>query len=70
MKLPGVYEAKSLGFTEQGELNLLIPQIFGTDPVPASAFVERPEDGARGFVSFISGQPEYPVWLGTIGKRG
>lgn len=68
-QLPGVYEAKCLGFDSATEARVLIPQVFGTEPVPAAFIAPAPEEGARGFVSFISGQAEYPVWLGTVGRK-
>jgi hypothetical protein len=67
--LPGVYEAKCVGFESATGLTVLIPQIFGTDPVPAFFLDAAPEVGARGFVSFISGQAEYPVWMGAVGRK-
>lgn len=61
---PGVYEAKAVGVSS-GVLNVLIPQVFGTESVPvAGVSGSVPPDGTRGFVAFISGQVEYPVWLG------
>jgi hypothetical protein len=63
-EFPGVYEAKSLGVKE-GRLMLLIPQAFGDDVVPAAGRIGEAPPGVHGYVSFISGEVEYPVWIGA-----
>jgi hypothetical protein len=63
----GVYEA--LVKSSQGEeIALLIPQVFGVNECPCDRWVgSAPPPGTRGFVSFIGGDPAWPVWLGAEG---
>ena len=58
----GIYR----GFCVDGEgLRVTIPQIFGEELVPLYSWVgARPQSQQFGVISFLSGDPSYPVWLG------
>lgn len=63
--LPGVYEAKVTS-SSPTSLTLLIPQAFRDQQVPCTHWVGGvPATNVRGFVSFIGGDPAWPVWLGV-----
>ena len=66
--LSGVYEGRivSLG---NGNATAFIPQVFGDVNVTISDFVHTPEVG-MGWVAFLSGNCEYPVWLSGAGGSG
>ena len=65
MKYGGVYEAKVSGFGPNDEVLVLIPQVFGSAQVPVAAVLgDPPSANDKGVVAFISGEPEYPVWVG------
>lgn len=62
----GVYEARVIG-TLDGDLVVVIPQVWGEDSVPlAGTAGSVPVIGDMGYVSFISGEREYPVWMGAV----
>jgi hypothetical protein len=66
-QFPGVYEAKAVGVSN-GVLQVQVPQVFGTDAVPIAGISgATPAAGTRGYVAFISGQVEYPVWISAGG---
>jgi hypothetical protein len=59
---PGVYQAKSTKIGRNG-VEALIPQVFGEAPVAISRFMGSiPAKVGIGWVIFIAGNPEYPVW--------
>lgn len=59
----GIYRA----FCVDGEtLRVTIPQIFGETAVPLYTWVTSPPVSQQfGAVSFVSGDPAYPIWLGA-----
>lgn len=63
-RMPGVYDAKVVA-PQNGKTMLLIPQAFGDVAVPAAGQIGACLPGTRGYVSFISGEVEYPVWIGA-----
>ena len=61
----GVYEAKVIG-TLEGDLTVAIPQVWGEEAVPLAGVAGViPAVGTMGYVAFISGEREYPVWMGA-----
>lgn len=61
----------------QNRIKLRIPQIFGQDvsewawPLQmASTELELPAIGQGVWVAFESGNPAYPMWLGTFATKG
>jgi hypothetical protein len=60
----GIYEAKAVS-TLDGDILVVIPQVWGEESVPlAGSAGMQPSIGSKGYVSFISGEREYPVWMG------
>jgi hypothetical protein len=63
---PSLYQARltKVGATAQA----LIPQVFGEAPVTVGHFLGSPPVGAdSGWVFFIGGNPEFPVWASGTG---
>lgn len=76
MTYPGVYRAKVIA-TGSDRITVVIPQVFSDIPVviesdyiigdlPEFNLGDRPEAEAMGFVSFVSGEAEWPVWMGAV----
>lgn len=64
MNQGGLYEAKVVSYSGNDTL-VLIPQVFLDTEVLLFDYVgDRPEISARGYVSFISGDIAWPVWVG------
>lgn len=65
MGLDGAYVAR-VEDAKQTPLLVKIPQIFQSTSVPLDKWVgRRPTANEDGFVVFINGQPEWPVWIGS-----
>lgn len=63
MDLGGVYDAKCHSAAEI-PATVVIPQVFGNTPVAVYSVIGTLAPGDRGWVSFVSGDSAYPVWLG------
>lgn len=62
---PGVYVARCTGHSGS-QVNVLIPQVFADVQVPLHLWVgDTPQPQTTGIVSFVGGDPTYPVWLGA-----
>ena len=62
----GIYRAKHTQLANTKML-VLVPQVLADLEVPLEGFIgPRPPVGSRGVVSFLGGDPAYPVWMGTI----
>lgn len=60
----GVYLARCVD-SSAASVQLLIPQLFGDIQIPITDWVgSQPVSQTFGFVSFLGGDPAYPVWLG------
>lgn len=60
----GVYRAFCVS-DKLGSTSVTIAQVFSTQVVPLFASAGgTPEAGQWGWVSFVSGDAAYPVWLG------
>lgn len=65
MTYGGVYEALVVSSSD-AVLDVLIPQIYREQTVPVTKWVgQKPVPSTKGFVSFISGDAAWPVWLGA-----
>ena len=66
MSLGGLYPAKVVDATTHSKPRVLIPQVFADIPVPLYDLTGgAPSNGERGYVSFINGEAEYPVWVSS-----
>ena len=54
-------------------VKVIVPQITGTEVTdwiwPLNSTVNPPVVGQGVWVSYIGGDPEYPIWLGSFGKN-
>jgi hypothetical protein len=70
---PSLYQAKATKVAGSG-IEALIPQVFGEATVTVQRFLGAvPASAAPGWVFFVGGDPEFPVWasgLGVIGTDG
>lgn len=61
----GIYKAKCADVAD-GYYRVLVPQVLGDAKAILHAWtgLEAPTPGEMGFVSFVAGDPAYPVWVG------
>jgi hypothetical protein len=63
---PGVYQAKATK-VDRLSVEALVPQIFGDAPVIVQRFMgPLPATTGSGWVMFMAGNPEYPVWCSGV----
>lgn len=64
MKHDGVYVARCV--VADPDVRLLVPQVFDDTVVVAHRWIgDRPTVGTDGIVSFVGGDPAYPIWMGA-----
>jgi hypothetical protein len=72
---PGIYQAKATKINGTG-IECQVPQIFGDTTITVQRFTSGiPANVGTGWVQFVGGNPEYPVWSsggvgGTAGPPG
>ena len=62
----GVYRAVLTTVLASGACKATIPQVFGDTEVPVEVYGATPAAGTKGFVSFVGGKAEYPVFTSAV----
>jgi hypothetical protein len=58
----GTYLAKAVQYSN-AEVLVQVPQVLADVQVPLAGWTTRPAVGDMGLVSFVGGDPSYPVWI-------